>query len=126
MPFSTSLCGQIERIHATSFQLTVTSNWLCVHSASVMPPKPGPPGRCPSTFAKVRRLPFRMRHAQVGRRSTSNTVFAVRRGGTERPLRMSTWRCPFTGRSTVTNSAEQPAFSARSISAFTKPRSRIT
>ena len=84
-------------------------------SASVMPPKPGLPGRCPSTFAKVLRLPLRMRHAEVGRRSTSNDGLRGEAGGTESPLRTSTWRCPFTGRTTVTNSEQQSARSARSI-----------
>ena len=51
---------------------------------------------------------------------------SVRRGGTARPFLMSMWRWPRIGRSTVTNSAEQLAARARSITDWLKPRSRNT
>ena len=59
-----------------------------------------------------------------GDASEIEAIRKVMRGGTTSPFLMSMWRWPRIGRSTVTNSAEQLAARARSITDRLKPRSR--
>ena len=124
MPFSTSLPVQIERIHSTSFQLTVGSNWLLRPFGERDAAEAGQVavdiGEGPALAVEDAPRPARPhQHVEHGARRDARRHRAGRCAGRQ-------WRCPFTGRSTVRNSAEHFAAAARSISAFTKPRSRIT
>ena len=72
------------------------------------------------------RLPISTLAVQAGLRAMSKALRSVSFGGTCKLFLMSAWRWPRSGRSTVKNSAVQPASLARSITDSEKPRSRKT
>src|SRR3984893_12986351 len=75
MPFKINLPGQRLRTQSTSRHLADASNWVAVHSASVLIPLE-PPMR-PTRLPNVRRLPNRTLSAHVGLVTTDQVVLLV-------------------------------------------------
>ena len=120
-----SLPGQIERIQSMSFQFSDGSN--CDATQADTEPRSLEPGKWPAMLPKLRLLAPKMPFTQPGLVAMSMMFLSLKiSGGTDMPFLMSWWRWPITCRSTVSTSALHLAAMARSISAFTKPRSRIT